>query len=1005
MVPLHNPFNGARSVPFMHRLLYVATALLLVVPATGHLFNHEGRDVECAIWGAPDHFIGDGHAHTHNASEAAGLHDHDPCKQTGMAFPDWAPALPLPELSLRSALIGDGPGVPYLAEDEPYGFPFEELVEQTNLIAVGDNALAAQGFPGSGTAEDPYIIEGYLIRNVLQLKDTHACVVVRNNVIHSGAVQGEIIDPDDILLRIDELVAMQTLIDEAREALDLALLAQQDWQPVLDDLALRLDDLRAERTALRLAFDDLAEREAAYQTAQEDEAAQQQAIQDEIAALEAEAQSLRDAHAAATQALADQRAAEAAHTDQLAAIAAGEADLAQEAEELHAEFAAYQQAEAERVPEPPEPTLHGLIAYTQHANMAAEEEDWQARFSELEVAAADLLSQEQEARQAIDELRGAQRVSASEAQAAEEALGPVQDELGQRMEELEARRAAQDPPEDEDLRAEREALEADWRDFRLRFKDFRLERNAALAEQVARQDAADAAAAELDALVADADALALSIDEFPLEYLGTLYKTIEDILASVLAGIVPPNEGAGRLILDWNGQCLHVHGNLIEDLRVNRNNDRLGYATGGIIEQNRIGVVGQIRHYDGIFRHNEIGDRAHLEAMLDPEMEQPPSERAVNTDGFNQGWMHDNTIYGSIDLDFHGHHHGGGFFAPVSHYHGSLVTTAYMYDADTGQCQYMAPGDPTLEDRLGADNVVSVPDSRCLAHWDHGLRWTSVKFQDNTIIDPLGVGLRYEDRNHRGDDEQANSENMEELKRPHTHQTHIDLSGNAIVGTLRIDVFNADGTDLWSDDWSEVQTDGAGRVIDALLHPGAEIVNSHPGRNEGWLDIHDNVVVLHADGRMAAIHVNDAKEAERIAILGNQAFHVGSGFQSGLDPAGFLAWLDAPNGTQALEWGGETDAATGILPQRVKDSHVTICDNAFHGFTRGLQATQQVREDVTIRTCASNHWGDADPRIDVRFAPMPQEEPAPTEPARQVTDGTIAREAASPIYDAVDLLL
>lgn len=990
----------------MRSAALLTVALLLGGTASAHLFNHEGRDLECDIWGAPEHFVGDGHAHTHDAQAAQALHDHDPCKQTGMAYPTWAPAPALQEVSHAAALLGDLVGeVPYLADGEAYAFPFESLTEQTNVIAVGDGALAAMGLPGSGTPDDPYIIEGYLIRNVLQLKDTHACVVIRDNIIHSSAVVGERIDPDDILHRIDELVALEATLQDARDTLDAILADQDAMQPVLQELAQRLGVYHAERSDLRAAFDDLAAREDAYRASQQEQQAEQEAIQADIAQLEAEVAAVQERFYAA------QSAWQAAKQDEIDAREAAHAleeqlqALEQEAHDLAAAYNAHRATrEADPIDEPA--PAHGLLAFTQHAATAAQDEpEWLERIEALEETLRNTLAQHDAAALRIDAAQADQVAAQGESQSVQAALGPLMDALEARQVDLENHRARQSPPQDPQLQQERAELKADWRDFRNRFHDFRQERNGALSAMDQLQADAAQQAIDIDRIGADLEALAASVEALPYAYLGDLYATLDDIVQSVLDTLEEPDVGAGRLILDWNGQCIHAHGNLIEDLRVNRNNDRLGYATGGIIEQNRIGVVGQIRHYDGIFRHNEIGDRAHLEAMLDPEMDQPPSERAVNTDGFNQGWMHDNTIYGSIDLDFHGHHHGGGFFAPVSHYHGSLVQTAYMYDQATGECKYTAPGAPTVEERLGVDNVVSVPDSRCLAHWDHGLRWTSVKFQDNTIIDPLGVGLRYEDRNHRGDDEQANSENMEELKAPHMHQTHIELSGNAIVGTLRIDVFNADGTDLWSDDYSEVKTDGAGRIVDAVLHLGAEIVNSHPYRNNGWLDIEDNLVVLHAEGRSVAIHVNDAKELDRLAIVDNQAIALGHGFNSGLTPDEFLAWLDAHDASQGTTWGGDAGMNTAILLQRIHDADITICGNAFHGFTRGLQATQQIRDDVVIRTCADNGWGDADPRIDVRFSPAPKQEPAATQPARDVTDGTILREAARPIYDRADSIL
>ncbi|MHB1260587.1 MAG: hypothetical protein ACYC2H_02600 [Thermoplasmatota archaeon] len=220
---------------------------------------------------------------------------------------------------------------------------------------------------------------------------------------------------------------------------------------------------------------------------------------------------------------------------------------------------------------------------------------------------------------------------------------------------------------------------------------------------------------------------------------------------------------SAQLALNWNGQCMWVHHNYITDLRVNENIPRTGYATGGLIEANEIGIVGQLRHFDGEFRNNVVGPIAP-DMLFDPVAETVPylfvkDTRAANVDGFNQGLIHHNTFYGSVDLDLHGHHHGTGFFAPHSHYHG---------DSKTRAAEHMH---------------------------DHSDRWTSVAFTDNLIVDPEGYGLRYEDQNHAGDDRTASSESTKELRDPHVHHTDIVLARNTIEGGhLWVDVFNADDT-------------------------------------------------------------------------------------------------------------------------------------------------------------------------------------------------------------------
>ena len=248
---------------------------------------------------------------------------------------------------------------------------------------------------------------------------------------------------------------------------------------------------------------------------------------------------------------------------------------------------------------------------------------------------------------------------------------------------------------------------------------------------------------------------------------------LQDTDACVL---IKENYVGGQLSLNWNGQCVHVHHNFVRDLRVNENIRRDGYATGGLLELNKIEYIGQLRHYDGEFRHNVVGPRSS-QSVFDPVQETVPylfaeDPRVANVDGFNQGLIHHTTFHGSVDLDFHGHHHGTGFFASHSHYHGDNET------------------------RL-AEHV-----------HDHTQRWTSVFFTDNRVIDDVGYGLRYEDRNHAGDDRTAASEQVDELDLDHFHRTHIVIARNVIDGgQLWVDVFNAD------DDHHEARNDGTLELV------------------------------------------------------------------------------------------------------------------------------------------------------------------------------------------------
>jgi hypothetical protein len=335
-----------------------------------------------------------------------------------------------------------------------------------------------------------------------------------------------------------------------------------------------------------------------------------------------------------------------------------------------------------------------------------------------------------------------------------------------------------------------------------------------------------------------------------------------------------------QLRLNFAGPCIHVHDNLIGDLRVNQNIPRTGYATGGLIEENRISFIGQLRHFDGIFRANVVGlphpaiPKLGVVDGLAYEIEREHG-RIANVDGFNEGRFEQNVFHGSVDLDLHGHHHGTGFFAP-SHYHGD--------DHRTFAAEAM----------------------------DHSQRWHSVAFVGNTLITD-GYGLRYEDVNHDGDDRMANSEAalydtrngpVSALNGSHVHRTYVEIADNRIVGAgIWVQVFNAPGRDIWLDaDASRVMhfRDEAAcmehwmeefplRTGDAhpertkarawgrcdpeanpqwriMPHPvfdqdASKITSTHLERNDGWLHITGNTVEV---GRRSDHAPRDGIRLERV---------------------------------------------------------------------------------------------------------------------------------------------
>ncbi|HUR26133.1 MAG TPA: hypothetical protein VM327_09000 [Candidatus Thermoplasmatota archaeon] len=360
---------------------------------------------------------------------------------------------------------------------------------------------------------------------------------------------------------------------------------------------------------------------------------------------------------------------------------------------------------------------------------------------------------------------------------------------------------------------------------------------------------------------------------------------------------------AGQLSLNWNGQCVWAHHNHIADLRVNENIPRVGYATGGLIEANEIGIVGQLRHYDGEFRDNVVGP-APPDALFDTVLETVPyffakDTRVANIDGFNQGLIHHNTFLGSVDLDFHGHHHGTGFFAPHSHYHG---------DSDARMAEHQH---------------------------DHTDRWTSVSFTDNLVVDREGYGLRYEDENHAGDDRTASSETTDALREKHVHHTDIVLARNTIDGGhLWVDVFNADDV-------------------------------NHKARNPGTLTIEGNAVTTrepapddapcsalfgHWYDSRTTMHIHTIKEVETI-VRGNTLTYIARPSPS--DTLGSLQQV----ARDCVLWSHREDAAA-IRLEGVRDASILVEGNVAEGTVVGIDARDMDR-GTTWRVVGNQFPGKA----------------------------------------------
>ncbi|HYZ90980.1 MAG TPA: hypothetical protein VFA34_01140 [Actinomycetota bacterium] len=205
--------------------------------------------------------------------------------------------------------------------------------------------------------------------------------------------------------------------------------------------------------------------------------------------------------------------------------------------------------------------------------------------------------------------------------------------------------------------------------------------------------------------------------------------------------VITDNTVAGKMILNWIGDRAHVHDNVVGDLRVNQNVRRTGLPTSGVIAQNAFGIVGQLRHWDGVFERNVIGARNAL------------GSRAVNFDGFNGARFRNNTIYGYMDARLHGHHHSSAYGAG-SHQHSG--------------------------------------EHHAAAAVDHTRRYHQVRITGNAISTTAPFALAYLDTNHAANDRTAASEQEPSLRLPHVHHTRVLIAGNRLAGAgLMVNVFNA----------------------------------------------------------------------------------------------------------------------------------------------------------------------------------------------------------------------
>lgn len=226
----------------------------------------------------------------------------------------------------------------------------------------------------------------------------------------------------------------------------------------------------------------------------------------------------------------------------------------------------------------------------------------------------------------------------------------------------------------------------------------------------------------------------------------------------------------GQLKLNFNGPHVHVHHNHIEDLRVNENIERTERATGGLIEQNTIPFIGQMRHFSGTFAHNDVGPKPnHVidEYLSDTGAAVLPDHVTFLLDGYHLAHVHNNTIDGHMEIKLHGH------------YHGSCLACAPHHHANPDTFPPSNKPHPDLE-----------PQSQ------HSYRYHTLDLENNTYTaEDETTALSIHDRAHAGDDQTANSEPNGHLEERHDHHQYVRIAHNSLTGaSMLFDIVNAHNT-------------------------------------------------------------------------------------------------------------------------------------------------------------------------------------------------------------------
>lgn len=300
----------------------------------------------------------------------------------------------------------------------------------------------------------------------------------------------------------------------------------------------------------------------------------------------------------------------------------------------------------------------------------------------------------------------------------------------------------------------------------------------------------------------------------------------------------------GQLVLNFVGPDLHVHHNHIEDLRVNENVERNERATSGLIEDNEIPYIGQLRHFSGELAHNEIGPKpndAVSEYLSDTGVTTLPEHVTFLLDGYHQAHVHNNSIQGHTEIKLHGHYHGSCYACPPH---------------DHADPDGFPPGNQPHEDLE--------PSSH------HSYRYHALDFENNTIhAEDAPTALRVHDTQHAGDDQTANSEPNAHLEERHDHHQAVRIAGNTLEGSgLLLDVVNA------KHERHENMTQQAAIQLEenkATLHEvpahGFHAAYDVQQARETRLEAHGNTFVFEEDDSLFPEPVGSSQTSETTGIL------------------------------------------------------------------------------------------------------------------------------------------